>query len=141
MPKFNFVDPEGAEWRIRKGNWFRWRVEQRTEDGWQLRAGAPTRKRAQANMTGLWRRVVGIEEVEHPQRAVADKTERIELLADEQTLVFEYARRGEPVPATLSHQLFAAHGRGSAQCLIYYHHIGIGKEIAYLMCVPDRRLA
>jgi hypothetical protein len=61
VPKFNFHDPSGAPWRIRRwqpdrSGLLRWRIEQHTGTRWQLRAVAPTRKVAQERMTNLWAR-------------------------------------------------------------------------------------
>jgi hypothetical protein len=61
MPKFNFRDYEGSEWRIRRerripiAHW-RWRIEQRTGAQWVRRAAAPTRKLAIDRMKAFWPR-------------------------------------------------------------------------------------
>jgi hypothetical protein len=62
MPKFNFRDSEGREWRIRRerrnfpiAHW-RWRIEQRTGPQWVVRAAAPTRKLAIERMKAFWPR-------------------------------------------------------------------------------------
>jgi hypothetical protein len=61
VPKFTFRDWQGMEWRIRRGQslrspTFRWRIEQRREARWVLRALAPTRKLAKERMGTIWNR-------------------------------------------------------------------------------------
>jgi len=76
LPKFNFRDSLGIEWRVRRGRYrwpsMRWRIEQWTDARWLLRAFAPTRNVAQERMTTLWARDNDKSPPSHSRRRVRE---------------------------------------------------------------------
>ncbi len=83
--------------------------------------------------------LVNTERAEPPpvrRLPVDDHTERVELTDEERRLVFKFAGAHLPLPNGALESILSDHSR--SDCRLYYSMEADGKEVAFLMCAPER---